>query len=240
MARKIVEVKSVSPEDIKYLNVPFILESTKQDEDSGVFKYRGYGSTFDNVDLVQDRVIKGAFLNTIDTWKKSGRELPALWQHDNTMPIGVYKSLMEDELGLFVEGELPMEDTFVSGRVVPQMKIGSVRSMSIGYYLWKYAIDEESGVWDLLEIELTEISLVTRPANPQARLTSFDKTVQIPDLEALSERELEKILREGVSFSRKDAKKLVSLLCKPGRDDLNLTERDAKDISDKIKQALKF
>lgn len=237
MAKKIIEIQKADQKE-KTLNIPFTL--TKQSEDSGVYRFEGYGSTFNNVDLVGDRVIKGAFARTIDEWSRSGKNLPALWQHQKDMPIGVYESLSEDDKGLFVKGKLPLEDSFVSGRLVPQLKIGSITAMSIGYYLWKYTIDEESGIWDLLEIELTEISLVTRPANPQAELTSIGKSTPLADLEFLSERELEQILRNGVSFSRKDAKKLVSLISKPNRDDYGLTERDAKELREKIFQSFKF
>lgn len=235
MARKIIEVKSDEREKRYIRDIPFDLKEFKQDENSGMFIFQGYASTFGNVDLVKDRVVKGAFLNTIDEWEKSNDFLPVLWQHYNDMPLGVYTSMSEDAIGLKVTGQMPIEDTFVSGRVIPQMKCGSIKKMSIGYFLNKYAVDEETGIWDLLDIDLFEISLVTRPANPMASVTEISpKSLQVDDLEQLTKREVEALFRSGVSFSKKDAKRLVSLICKSDRDDLRLTKRDA----DELKQGI--
>ena len=242
MSKKIIEVKKDEREKRFLENIPFLVKEMDQNEDSKIFTFKGYASTFGNVDLTRDRVIKGAFLDTIDQWKKSGENLPILWQHNSDMPLGIYTSLDEDSIGLKVTGTMPIEDTFVSGRIVPQMRHGSIRKMSIGYYLNKYQVDEETGIWDLLEIELFEISLVTRPANPLASVTEVEPKAlaSVEDLDHLSKREIETLFRTGVSFSKKDAKRLVSLICKSDRDDFDLTERDAEELKKGIFNSFLF
>ena len=86
----------------------------------------------------------------------------------------------EDAKGLFVKGIMPKDDTFVSGRVIPQMKSGSVSDMSIGFMIKDYDIKE--GVRYLKEVSLLETSLVTIPMNPEANVTGFKNAVSYQDL----------------------------------------------------------
>lgn len=152
----------------------FALEIKSIDEeDPNFFIFEGYGSTFGNIDEGYDRVVAGAFKNTIDKWNRSSKRMPVLWQHDSTMPIGIFVSMQEDQKGLFVKGKLPKDDSFVKGRVVPQMKIGSICDMSIGYYAKRYSYDEGGMVRNLEEIDLVECSLVTMPMNAMANVTGF-------------------------------------------------------------------
>lgn len=161
--------------------VPFEIKSINE-EDPNFFMFEGYASTFGNIDDGLDRVKAGAFAKTIAAWNASRKKLPVLWQHDTAMPIGVYPSLTEDQKGLFVKGCLPKSDTFVSGRVIPQMKCGSISDMSIGYIAQKYSFAEGGMVRDLEEIDLKEVSLVTMPMNSEANVTGFKSVGKVQDL----------------------------------------------------------
>lgn len=157
--------------ETKFLRVPFELKEFQDNEN--YFKFSGYASTFNNVDRGDDVVLKGAFINTISRLMKKNKKgkLPLLWQHDKQMPIGIFTNLVEDKEGLYVEGEMPKSDTFVSGRVVPQMNIGSIDSMSIGYGTIDYDLEKEKRI--LKQLELFEISLVTTPMNERAVITDM-------------------------------------------------------------------
>lgn len=150
---------------IKKLTIPFEMKETSQDDE--FFYFKGYGSTFGNVDQGDDMVVEGAFTNTI----KETELLPVLWQHNSREPVGIYSELKEDNHGLFVEGKMPLDDDFVKGRVIPQMKIGSIKKLSIGYSV----VDSEyaGNVRMLKELKLHEISLVTFPMNTSADITSM-------------------------------------------------------------------
>jgi HK97 family phage prohead protease len=156
----------------KRMVVPFQVKSSKQN--GNYFEFSGYASTFGNVDHGDDRVVAGAFAKTIqDLQQKAAAKgtdalLPILWQHDTREPIGSFTMLKEDGHGLFVEGRLPVEDTLVSGRVIPQIRAESIQSMSIGYSTEDSDIVD--GVRNLKEIKLWETSLVTIPMNDQATL----------------------------------------------------------------------
>ena len=165
---------------MKKMVVPFEVKSITEDEDYYIFE--GYASTFNNVDRGLDAVMPGAFRETINELMASNRagKLPALWQHDTEMPVGSYTELREDTRGLFVRGRLPKSDTFVSGRVIPQLKAESVTCMSIGYSTLDYVI--EAGVRLLKTLKLWEISLVTTPMNPLAEITGLKSNSAFQDL----------------------------------------------------------
>jgi HK97 family phage prohead protease len=173
---------------MKKMVVPFEVKQITEDEDYFVFE--GLASTFGNIDRGMDSVQSGAFREDVAELMAGKRvgKLPVLWQHDQAMPIGSYTELTETTQGLYVKGRLPKTDTFVSGRVVPQMKAESVTCMSIGYSTIDYVI--EGGVRLLKKLKLWEISLVTTPMNPLAEITGIKSAVPYQDL-PLASRERE-------------------------------------------------
>ena len=173
---------------MKKMVVPFEVKQITEDEDYYIFE--GYASTYMNVDRGMDAVMPGAFVETVAELMNSKKigKLPALWQHNSDMPVGSYTEFRDDTHGLFVKGRMPKSDTFVSGRVVPQMKAESVCSMSIGYSTIDYVI--EGGVRLLKKLKLWEISLVTTPMNPLAEITGIKSATPYQDL-PLASRERE-------------------------------------------------
>lgn len=167
--------------EIKKMVVPFELTEVKQNEhDDEHFYFEGYASTFSNVDLGSDRVMHGAFKECIDRLRASGKRIPVLFSHDFNKPIGVFDELREDPKGLFVKGRMPKEDTRVSGMIIPQMKIGSLGSMSIGYQAVDWEI--EGDVRNLKTLNLFEVSLVTMPMNTEAVVTGMKAAVPYKNL----------------------------------------------------------
>lgn len=145
------------------------IKSTKVDKENGVFEFEGYASVFNIVDHGRDRVMPGAFTASIT---ENGDQRKALWQHRSSEPIGMF-TIKEDGKGLFVTGRLPTEDDFVRGRIVPQLKIGSVDSLSIGYRVEDWSYNEDEDVWSLEKLDLIEVSLVTFPMLEEAIITAL-------------------------------------------------------------------
>lgn len=169
-------------------------------EDSDYFMFEGYASTFGNIDLGDDVIVKGAFIDTL----KTNSNLPILWQHSMHEPIGNSVSVYEDERGLFIKARLPKADTLVNGRVIPQMKAGSIKEMSIGFFVKDYEI--KGDLRYLKAIELFEVSLVTKAMNPQAQVTGFKS---FKDVEFKELKDIESFLKEG-GLSQNEAKTLIS------------------------------
>ena len=129
--------------------------------------FEGYASVFNIIDSQRDRVHPGAFKASL---KNRDKPVQLLWQHQWDKPVGVITSLFEDQRGLYVKGKLLME-VAQAREAHTLMKAGVVRGLSIGYSVKRSRRNIDSGVRELLELNLWEISLVTQPANEAAQVT---------------------------------------------------------------------
>lgn len=164
-------------------------------------EFEGYASIFDRVDLGQDTVVKGAFSRSLVERGAAGVKL--LWQHDPAEPIGVFDTIEEDEIGLYVRGRLLL-DLMRAKEAHALMLASALDGLSIGYHTLQAEYDEESGIRRLLDVDLWEISLVTFPMQQEARISSF-KAAPITTI-----RQFENFLRDAGSFSRAEAKAIAA------------------------------
>ena len=168
--------------DMKRINLQMEVKSTdiKKDENGDeYFHFKGYLAVFDNVDRGGDIIHKGAFIKGLKEYTPS-----LFWMHNLDEPLGVFVSIVEDKKGLYVEAKMPMTDEFVRTRIVPQIKVGSVKSMSIGYVVPTDGAKYEASIRHIYECKLWEGSLVTIPMNKEAILDSksiatFQETIPI-------------------------------------------------------------
>jgi HK97 family phage prohead protease len=183
--------------NVEYITIPLELKALE----SGQFE--GYGSTFGNVDLGGDVVMKGAFEESLANWRKSGDWPQMFWMHRPDMVPGVWLDMHEDTKGLKVKGELI--DTSIGNDVRVMMKRGAVKALSIGFSLDSPdSYSFKDGVRLLHQINLWETSPVTMPMNPKAKINAVkarlhQQGVSLPDFK----RELEHWMREkGLSKSQ--------------------------------------
>jgi HK97 family phage prohead protease len=144
---------------------------TKDLSDEGEFE--GLASTFGNVDQVGDVVLPGAFMPSIVQNRKDGRVAPMLWMHNPEEPVGVWTEMVETVKGLLVKGRLLIETDPLAKRIYGLMKAKGAVALSIGFRIpagGAEADEKRPGVMKLSKIDLREISLVTMPANLQARV----------------------------------------------------------------------
>lgn len=133
----------------------------------------GYGSIFGNTDRHGEVVQRGAFAKSLADLKQRGEMPVMLWSHMQEQPIGRWTSMAEDGKGLRVEGFLNLKTE--RGRdAYEHIKARDAGGLSIGYKASKdgrkYA---GKGIFHLVEVELYEVSIVTVPANPAARIEGF-------------------------------------------------------------------
>jgi HK97 family phage prohead protease len=131
--------------------------------DDGTFT--GYASVFDVVDSHKDIVQRGSFAKSLA--KRPAAKVKMLRGHDQSEPIGVWKSIAEDDRGLKATGQLIL-DTARGKETYALMKAGALDGLSIGYRTVKDRIDRTKGARVLEEIDLWEISAVTFPSNPES------------------------------------------------------------------------
>jgi len=152
------------------MEVPF---DVKADEITPTGRFKGYASVFNVVDQGGDNVQPGAFIDGLVKAKNDGRFIPMLWQHDRMEPIGTFPDMAEDTKGLFVEGQLVLEDNPPAKRAFSLLKNKALGGMSIGYRIAPGGIAEDPkkrGVYLLSKVDLIEVSLVTMPMLIQARV----------------------------------------------------------------------
>lgn len=148
-----------------YIICPF--EIKEQTEDEEYFVVEGMAAVYGNIDLGDDLIEQGAF--KLELIKDNTR--PVLWQHYSSEPIGV-GVFEEMSNGLFVKIRMPKNDQFVKERVMPQIKIGSVKGLSIGYTTedYEYVTIGERRIRKLKRLGLREVSAVTFPMNQEAQI----------------------------------------------------------------------
>ena len=145
-------------------------------------KIEGYASLFGACDQGGDIVRKGAYAASLKRLDIEKRRVKMLWQHDPAQPIGIWDEVREDEKGLYVKGRLL--DSVGRGREAAALiEAGAIDGLSIGYRTVK-ASKNDKGRRLLTELELWEVSLVTFPMLPSARVGAKGET---PEVDALRE-----------------------------------------------------
>lgn len=182
----------------------FEMTLTKKAGSDGAFS--GYASVWGVKDSYREIVAKGAFLESLAETAAKGRKLPILWQHRSDEPIGHWDVLREDGKGLFGEGTLWLEETPYARLAKRGMASGAISGLSIGYFVRSDSYDEVNRLRTLTKLDLREISVVTDPANDEARVDTIKAKLAAGEL--ITEREFGKLLRER-GFSRADADALA-------------------------------
>jgi len=162
-------------------------------------KFSGYASAFGGVDSYGDTILAGAYSSTI---VDRSRPIAMRWNHHGPV-IGKWSKMEEDETGLFVEGELTQGHS-VAEDAYALLKHGAVTGLSIGYRAVKET-ENDTGGYDLAEIDLIEISIVESPADLAAQVADVKSHIK----EADGLKDYERILRDA-GFTRSDATALVS------------------------------
>lgn len=136
---------------------------------AGDGRFSGYASIFGKIDLGRDIIEPGAFARSLA--KRGPGEVRMLFQHDPDQPIGRWTAIREDDRGLYVEGRLALGVR--QGREVHEMmKSGALDGLSIGFQTVKSRADRPGGIRRIMDADLWEISVVTFPMQPGARVTA--------------------------------------------------------------------
>jgi uncharacterized protein len=134
---------------------------------SGLF--RGYASLFNKKDGQGDVVMPGAFAESLRT--RGVHNIRMLFQHDPAEVVGTWVDIEETEQGLYVHGRLNMK--VQRGRELQALlEGGALDGLSIGFKTVRARKNRATGLRQLLEVDLWEISLVTFPMLDGARVSA--------------------------------------------------------------------
>lgn len=120
-------------------------------------RFAGYAAIFDAVDKGGDVVRRGAFAG-------AKAAVPLLWQHRRA--LGTVEMLAEDGRGLRVIARVPDGDPAAA-----LVRGGEVTGLSFGY---RVKAARGCAPRELIALELLEISLVTAPMQPLARVHAVE------------------------------------------------------------------
>lgn len=174
-------------------------DSESEAESGGAGSFQGYGSVFNSVDRVGDRIIPGAYAETLSKFVADGF---IGWGHDWNDPVATVDKAEERTKGLWIKATFHThpEAQRARGIVRERMDRGKSMGLSIGYQAleWKWVKDEGQD-WETREItkiDLYEVSLVTVPAEPKARVSSIKGLPPRGGAALLAVEEWEGLLRE--------------------------------------------
>ena len=124
-------------------------------------RFAGYAALFDIADAGRDTIRRGAFARSLAA---RAAPLPLYWQHRPDQPIGVIEQAAEDARGLRVIARIDRP----ASRAAQLLAAGQVNGLSFGFRT--RAARHSAAGRELLEVELFEVSLVTHPLHPMARI----------------------------------------------------------------------
>ena len=133
----------------------------------GEGRFSGYASVFDRPDLGRDVIARGAFSRSLTERGSGGVRM--LYQHDPAEVIGRWTVIREDGHGLYVEGQLT-PGAPRAAEVYANLVNRAIDGLSIGFRAVRSRRDEKRGYRRILEADLWEISIVTFPMLPEARV----------------------------------------------------------------------
>ena len=170
---------------------------TKSERDD-VATFTGIAST-DDLDL-QNEVIEAGAFDPIARKANGDPDVSMLRDHDRTQVIGGWKSFSQQGRQLHVEGELCLA-VARARETYALMKRGYLSGLSVGYAASRDGIkyDTRNGKMYIKKATLKECSIVTRPANTNARVTNV-KT-DVADMLAtcgLSESDIDILVNDGL------------------------------------------
>jgi uncharacterized protein len=128
-------------------------------------RFAGYAAVFDVPDRGGDVVKPGAFARSLQLKPP----VPLLWQHRGGEVVGRIEQVREDKRGLRVIGTLDPEASTTLG---PKMRSRLIDGLSFGYQVRQSK--QAEGVRELIEVDLIEVSVVSRPMQPLARIHAVE------------------------------------------------------------------
>lgn len=194
-------------QDERLLARPYTVQTT---DDQGSFE--GHGAIFGDMHPTsswtlgpewKDRIQPGAFKRTLEAHTRAGTLPAMLFMHERGNVVGAWREMGEVGAGLHTRGQVALDARTPSGASLHGlMKMGALNALSIGFRVRKDERDQDKKVREILEVELSEVSIVDVPGIHRARITDVKNTARAAEA-------LERVLRDA-GLSRKEAKALLA------------------------------
>jgi len=119
-------------------------------------------SVFGNVDRYGERIVKGAFTQTLEEWRAKGDPIPVIWQHQWSDPnahIGIVLEAEETDEGLLYKGKIDIDENPLAAQVYRLMKGRRVTQQSFGFDVHEGVEVKEDDRWifEIRRLSLWEV-----------------------------------------------------------------------------------
>lgn len=202
------ELRYLACKDRRDLPLPLVDLKFEQKDDSSPAKFKGYASVWGRVDSYGDTILKGAFAESL----KERRPM-MLFGHSPGRVPGKWLDYAEDDKGLLVQGELTPGHSEAKD-IGASLKHGALNGLSIGGYTVDYEPQKNGGRL-IAKFDLYEISIVSMPAEQEARIETASVKQMIDECNKLSE--FEALLREVMGVTKSAATAIVARFAKIAR-----------------------
>lgn len=154
------------------MTAPATVQVKRASEDDPTGVVEAIVSVFDNVDLVGDRVVKGAFSEFV-TKVKGGWRAPFVWSHKTHTPemfIGDTIDAEETDEGLKVTAQLHLDEP-TAAKVFRLIEAEQVSQYSFAYKVSEGRFVDEDGerIYELVKLDVFETGPTMFGANPATR-----------------------------------------------------------------------
>jgi len=187
-------------------------------------------SVFGNVDWYGDKVLPGAFKDTLADWAQRGDPIPVVWSHrydDPEYHIGVVTEAEERDEGLWIKAQLDLDEDAPKARQVYRLLKGRrVTQFSFSYDVedggpakaaGEDATDDAADdVYELRKLRLYEVGPTLIGANPATELLGVKGAKAGRVLSAKNEQALRDALGQ-IETSAKAIKAVLAQLTDDGK-----------------------
>lgn len=191
----------------------------------------GYASTFNGVDSYGDTILPTSYDKVLNAITTGVKKMPKMFFNHNqfSVPIGIWIELKKTKIGLWCKGKLNLA-LEQARNVYNAIKFGSVDGLSVCIYLYEEDCEwiEDKQINIIKNVsDLTEISIVTYPADSNARISDIKSAVS----EYNSLKDVEKLLRDVGSFSKQAAIAIISAIKRISNQMHELSDSEVEDKS---------
>jgi HK97 family phage prohead protease len=147
-------------------------------------QFRAVVSVFGNKDSYGDKVMPGAFADTLAAWKAKGDPIPVFWSHqmsDPDMCVGEVLDAKETAVGLEVLAQLDLDEEARKARQTYRLLKGRrVTQFSFAYDIVEAAWVETEDEWwyELRKLNLFEVGPTPIGANQETELLAVKSAAQ--------------------------------------------------------------
>lgn len=216
----------------------FNVKAAGEQDGTDAGEFEAVVATYD-LDSYGDKIIPGAFKETLAEWKSKGDPIPVIWSHmsyDPDMHLGVVEDAEERDTGLWVKGRLDLDQP-KAAQVYRLMKGRRVTQFSFAYDVLEGAWIEEKDAdpyYELRKLRLYEVGPTLIGVNQETELLA---------VKAADGRDLQVAVRGG-RLSPTDADTVrvaveTALGAKAGRVLSSKNESALKDAVDKLTAGVK-